>query len=138
MGRACASAASAARELLTVEADGTVSSTIALPAFTRAGARGGQLFTPGAAWRMMATPDGGVAVLHQRGVVDTIQPVAGGYGGVDPCDCIVHPAVTTVAPDGTVKTGPALAGPGAGGGHGDLAGRQQVAFVSPGNATNQR
>ena len=97
-------------ELLTVEADGTVSNTMSLPSFTTPRARSGQMFSAGAAWRMMPTADGGVAVLHQRGVVDTIRPAAGGYGGVNPCDSIVHPAVTTVAADGTVKTGPALPG----------------------------
>jgi hypothetical protein len=95
------------------------------------------MFSAGAAWRMMPTADGGVAVLHQRGVVDTIRPVAGGYGGVNPCDSIVHPAVTTVASDGTVRTGPALAGLVLAVDMAISPDGAKVAVVSLGNATNQ-
>ncbi len=124
-------------ELLTVEASGTVSSTMSLPSFATPRARSGQMFSAGAAWRMMPTADGGVAVLHQRGVVDTIRPAPGGYGGVNPCDAIVHPAVTTVAPDGTVKTGPALPGLVLAVDMAISPDGAKVAVVSLGNATNQ-
>ena len=97
-------------EVLTIEAGGTMSRRTVLPAFSAMSARAGQLFTAGTAYQMVAMPDGGVAVLHQRGVVDTIRPTSGGYGGFNPCDAIVHPAVSAVAADGTVKSGPALPG----------------------------
>jgi mono/diheme cytochrome c family protein len=124
-------------ELLTVESDGTVSKKIGLPDFSAPGARGGQRFSAGAAWKMMPTADGGVAVLHQRGVADTIRPVTGGYGSTNPCDAIVHPAVTTVAADGTVKTGPALPGLVLAVDMAISPDGARVAVISAGNATNQ-
>jgi len=97
-------------ELMTIEADGTVSNRVGLPTFSTMMARSGARFTAGTAYRMMTAPDGGVVMVHQRGVVDGIRPTAGGYGGFNPCNSIVHTAVSVVAPDGTVKTGPVLAG----------------------------
>ncbi|HSY40248.1 MAG TPA: hypothetical protein VLA79_11990, partial [Polyangia bacterium] len=97
-------------ELLTVAADGTVSGRTELPAFSAATAHSGGLFSANAAWRTVPLANGSVAILHQRGLVDQVQPVAGGYGGTDPCDAIVHPAITTIAADGTTQSGPALAG----------------------------
>jgi mono/diheme cytochrome c family protein len=75
-------------------------------------------------------------MLHQRGVADQVQPVIGGYGGPDACNGIVHPAVTMVAPDGSVRSGPAMAGMVLAV---DLAispDSQRVAVVSAGNSTN--
>ena len=72
-------------ELLTVEADGTVSGVVTPGSFRAVAARGGQQFTPGMAWKMAEMPDGGgVMMLHQRGVVDEVQPVVGGYGAPTP------------------------------------------------------
>ena len=113
-------------ELLTVEADGTVSGRRRRPGSFRAvAARGGQLFTPGVAWKMAEMPDGsGVMMLHQRGVDDEVQPVVGGYGGPD--------AVQRHRPSGrhhglVRRQRPQRAGdggPGARRRHGDLARRQ--------------
>ncbi|HZL21471.1 MAG TPA: cytochrome-c peroxidase [Polyangia bacterium] len=122
-------------ELLTVAADGTVSGRTELPAFASVTAHSGGLFTANAAWRTVPLANGSVAILHQRGLIDQVQPVAGGYGGANPCDTIVHPAITTVAADGTTQSGPALAG---------LvlavdmaiAADGRVAVISLGNATN--
>ena len=125
-------------EVLTVEADGTMSQKVSLPTFSTPRARAGQMFSAGAAFQMVPTADGGVAVLHQRGVVDTIRPVPGGYGGVNPCDAIIHPAVTTIAPDGTVKTGPALPGLVLAVDMALSADGSKVAVISMGNATNQQ
>ncbi len=124
-------------ELLTIEADGTVSKRTTLPEFTAPTARSGQRFTAGTAWQMVAMADGGVAVLHQRGVVDAINIVSGGYGGFNPCNAIVHPAVTAVAADGTVKTGPALAGLVLAVDMAISPDGKRAAFVSPSNASNQ-
>jgi hypothetical protein len=125
-----------AADLLTVAADGTVSSRVTLPAFTSIEARSGQLFTSSVAWRTLPLPSGGVAILHQRGLVDQVQPVAGGYGGLSPCDAIVHPAITTVAPDGTTQSGPALAGLVLAVDMAIAPDGQRLAVISTGNATN--
>jgi len=124
-------------EVLTVDGDGTMSKRTTLPAFSSLAARGGQRFTPGAAWQMVATSDGGVAVLHQRGVSDTIRPTPGGYGGFNPCNSIVHTTVSTVAGDGSVKTGPVLAGLVLAVDMAISPDGKRAAFVSLGNATNQ-
>jgi hypothetical protein len=124
-------------ELLTIEADGTVSNRLAPPDFRNIHARGSQQFTAGVAWRTMAMPDGGVMMLHQRGVVDPIMPSPGGYGSSNPCTSIVHPTVTTVAADGSVRTGSALAGLVLAVDAAVSADGTRVAFVSLGNASNR-
>jgi hypothetical protein len=125
-----------AAELLTVAADGTVSNKVTLPAFSSNEARAGQLFTASVAWRTLAMPGGSVAILHQRGLVDQVQPIAGGYGGTNPCDAIVHPAITTVAPDGTTQSGPALAGLVLAVDMAIAPDGQRLAVISTGNSTN--
>ena len=123
--------------MLTVEADGTVSGVVTPPAFRATTARGGQRFTPGVAWKMEEMPDGGgVMMLHQRGVDEPIQTVAGGYGGPDPCNSIVHPAVTMVSSDGTTHSGPAMAGMVLAVDMAISPDGKRVAFVSAGNSTN--
>jgi mono/diheme cytochrome c family protein len=124
-------------EVLTIGADGSVSQTIKMPTFRATAARGGQLYTPGVAWRMMEMPDGsGVMMLHQRGVSEEVQPVVGGYGGPDACNGIVHPAVTVVASDGSTRSGPALAGMVLSVDMAISADAKRVAFISAGNSTN--
>jgi hypothetical protein len=126
-------------EVLTIGADGSVSSTIRMPGFRSVSARGGQLYTPGVAWRMAEMPDGsGVMMLHQRGVAETeeVQPVVGGYGGPDACNGIVHPAVTVVGSDGSTHSGPALAGMVLAVDMAISPDAKRVAFVSAGNSTN--
>ncbi len=97
-------------EILTVDASGTVTARLAMPAFRSAAVRGGQLFTPAVAWRTVAMPDGRIAMVHQRGCDDPVQnAVSGGYGrNDDSCTSIVHSAVSVVSADGLVTTGPAL------------------------------
>ena len=123
-------------ELLTVEADGTVSGRLTPPAFSAPNARGSQMFTASVAWRTMALPDGGVMMLHQRGVVDAIMPSPGGYGSTDPCTSIVHPTVTTIAADGSVRAGAAVAGLVLAVDAAVSADGSHIAFVSMGNSTN--
>ncbi len=125
-------------ELLTVDADGTVSGRLTPPSFTAPNARANQLFTASVAWRTMALPDGGVMMLHQRGVVDPIMPSPGGYGSSDPCTSIVHPTVTTVAADGSVRAGAAVAGLVMAVDAAVSADGAHIAFVSMGNATNMQ
>jgi mono/diheme cytochrome c family protein len=106
-------------------------------AFLAAAVRGGQLFTPSVAWKMEGVPGGdGVVMLHQRGVDGEVQPVVGGYGGPDTCSGIVHPTVTVVGGDGTIKSGPALAGMTLAVDMALSRDGTRVAMVSTGNATN--
>jgi mono/diheme cytochrome c family protein len=123
-------------ELITVEADGTVSDQLTLPGFRSQLTRGGQLFTASVAWKAMEAPAGGTVVLHQRGVDDPIQPAAGGYGGFDPCNVIVQTAVSTVGSDGSVKSGPSLAGMVVAVDMAISPDGNHVAIVSAGNSTN--
>ncbi len=125
-------------EVLTVEADGTVSSRVVPKAFRSASVRGGQQYTASTAWKMEAAPDGeGVVMLHQRGVVDEVQPVIGGYGGSDTCSGIVHPTVTVVTADGQARSGPALAGLTLAVDMAVSHNGGRVAMVAPGNSSNQ-
>jgi hypothetical protein len=106
-------------EILTVDATGTVTARTGPGTFRSAQSRGGQLFTPSVAWRMVGMPGGGAAMMHQRGVDDEIQRgfpghvVQGSYGGIsdrtETCNGIVHSAVSRMMPDGTIASGPALA-----------------------------
>ena len=123
-------------ELLTVAADGTVATRVGLPAFSSPEAHSGNLFTASTAWRTLGLPNGSVAILHQRGLVDPVNPVAGGYGGLSPCDAIVHPAITTVAADGTTHSGPALAGLVLAVDMAIAPDGKRLAVISTGNATN--
>src|SRR3954454_10623524 len=124
-------------EVLTVESDGTVSTTLTMPAFRATSARGGQRYTASTAWKMTEMPDGnGVMVLHQRGVDEEVQPVVGGYGGPDACSGIVHPAVTMVSSDGKTHSGPAMAGMVLAVDMAISQDSRRVAFISAGNATN--
>src|SRR5262249_23319143 len=58
--------------------------------------------SPSVAWRMLPVNDasGSVMMLHQMGVDDEINPVAGGYSGLKGCSAIVESGVTTLSPDG--------------------------------------
>ena len=124
-------------EVLTVGADGTVSGRVAPGGFRWIAARGGQLFTPSVAWKMEEMPDGsGTMVLHQRGVAEEVQPIVGGYGGPDACNGIVHPTVTMVTSDGSVRNGPAMAGMVLTVDMAISPDSKRVAFVAAGNATN--
>ncbi|XXX81150.1 c-type cytochrome [Sorangium sp. So ce134] len=94
-------------ELLTVNADGSVETREKIPQFNLFG----QEFAPTVAWRTVALPSGGVAVVHQRALVAPVEIVEGGYssGGCD--GSIVHSTVTEVGTSDTgelPKTSPAL------------------------------
>jgi cytochrome c553 len=125
-------------ELLTVEADGSISGRSAPPAFQSALARAGELFSAGVAWQTIAAPDGTTVMLHQRGDTGIINAVAGGYGGPNPCNAIVHPAVTAFRPGGTIASGPALAGMVLAVDMALSPDGSHLAFVSMGNASNRQ
>jgi mono/diheme cytochrome c family protein len=80
-------------ELIVLSRDGQIADQKS-PA--RQGAAGGpdSFFTPSVAWRTVATPDGGVMVLHQRGSTDVVQiSQPGGYGGLG-CGGVIHPSLS--------------------------------------------
>ena len=98
-------------QVLVVDGNGNVTSTIVLPNYENPSARLGDTFTPSTAWRMRAQPGGGAVLLHQRGTTGTVMVggrgscagVGGagggssGYGSSDPCAGLVHPALTPIA-----------------------------------------
>ena len=110
-------------QVLVVDSNGNVTSTIVLPVYGDPSARFGEPFTPSTAWRMRAQPGGGAVVLHQRGTTGTVMvggkgvPGVGGsgggatgYGSSDPCAGLVHPALTPVAPGMSPPTTPPIPG----------------------------
>jgi hypothetical protein len=123
-------------EVLTIGANGQITGRVSPPAFSALNVRGGQLYTPSVAWRAMAMPTGGVAILHQRGLNEEVNPVAGGYGGFSPCDAIVQTAVTVVAPGQEPQSGPAMAGMVLSVDMDVSADGQKIAIISTANATN--
>ncbi|HEV3032315.1 MAG TPA: hypothetical protein VG319_11775, partial [Polyangia bacterium] len=123
-------------ELLTVDATGKITTRVTPPPFRSVDTRGGQLFTASAAWRAMEMPTGGVVMVHQRGLMDDVQPSPGGYGGLSTCDAIVQTAVTVVAPGQDPKTGPAMAGMVVPADMAISADGNRVAIIAAGNATN--
>jgi hypothetical protein len=124
-------------ELLTLDDQGRIASRVAPQPFRSISTRGGELYTPSTVWRAMELPSGGVAMLHQRGLMDEVMPSPGGYGGFSPCDAIVQTAVTTVAPGAAPMTGPAMAGLAVPVDMAISADGNRVAIVSAGNATNR-
>ena len=123
-------------ELLTVDATGKITTRVTPPPFRSVNTRGGQLFTASVAWRAMEMPTGGVVMVHQRGLMDDVQPSPGGYGGFSTCDAIVQTAVTVVAPGQDPKTGPAMAGMVVPADMAISADGNRVAIIAAGNATN--
>jgi len=110
-------------QVLVVDSNGNVTSTIVLPAYADPSARSGDTFTPSTAWRMRAQPGGGAVLLHQRGTTGTVTvggrgiPGAGGagggssgYGSSDPCGGLVHPALTPIAHDMSPPITPPIPG----------------------------
>lgn len=127
-----------AADVLIVQPDGSVSTSIEVPKFRSASVRAGNLFEPAVAWRMTPVPGGGVAVLHQRAMADELPPFVGPsyYGDPDACNTILHGAVTLVAPDGQTQSGPALGALALAVDLALSADGKRVAVVSAGNATN--
>jgi hypothetical protein len=88
-------------ELLEIAPGGAVTQRIALPSFSD----GPTTATPAVAWRAVAAPGGGIAILHQRGQQEPVSTQPGGYaGGGKGCEeegleeGIVTPVVTLVTP----------------------------------------
>jgi len=98
-------------EVLTVDpTTGTTTGTMSPPEFSHPNVHQGTPYEPAVAWRAAAHPDGGLVMVHQRGMHGTVQVSPGGYGGLSPCDSIVHTAVCRMKRGATVHAGPALPG----------------------------
>jgi hypothetical protein len=111
-------------ELLSVDATGQITS--------RSRADGGD-HSPSIAWRTIAKPGGGAIMIHQLAFDGTVIPQPGGYGGPNPCEGVVTPAVTIfqdgVTPLASMMPGPVLAVDAA-----LTADGSKLYIVSPGNA----
>ncbi|MSP60456.1 MAG: c-type cytochrome [Myxococcales bacterium] len=99
-------------ELLTLDATGAVILRRSPPSSSDPEIRNGSTFSPALAWRAVAI-QGGVAMVHQRGMVTDVEPSPGGYGGGGgggkQCDSsIVHTAVTQFPSGMTADDGAAF------------------------------
>ncbi len=95
-------------EVLVVDGAGSIVERIRPPVLTDPVVHSGSPFEPSVAWRAVAMPGGGAAMVHQRGMKGSIDRRPGGYGGPG-CDAIVHTAVTVVRSGETPVAGPAMA-----------------------------
>ncbi|WP_437335662.1 c-type cytochrome [Sorangium sp. So ce394] len=103
-------------ELLVVAEDGAVTERVKPPGHVQE--RFGRTFEPAVAWRTIPLPGGGVAMVHQRGLVDPIDidgSTEGGYSGFDCSTTVIQPAVTFLRPlPSEANPTPASPAPGAG------------------------
>ncbi|WP_437725105.1 c-type cytochrome [Sorangium sp. So ce861] len=87
-------------ELLVVSEDGAVAERVKPPVHVQE--RFGRTFEPAVAWRTIPLPGGGVAMVHQRGLVDPPIDIEdttqGGYSGFDCSTTVIQPAVTLMRP----------------------------------------
>ncbi|XXX77766.1 c-type cytochrome [Sorangium sp. So ce134] len=104
-------------ELLVVSKDGAVAERVRPPVFVQE--RFKRTFEPAVAWRTIPLPGGGVAMVHQRGLVDPIDiddSTQGGYAGFDCSTTVIQPAVTVMRPlPSEANPTPASPAPGVGG-----------------------
>jgi mono/diheme cytochrome c family protein len=88
-------------EVLVVGADGSVTSRLHPGSGISPTLMGTvQMRTPSVAWRMVSLDEttGSVAMLHQTGVTDLIDPAAGGYAGLKGCGGIVQAGISVLVP----------------------------------------
>ena len=85
-------------ELLILDEQGAIVSRSKPTGFQDGQVRHGSDFEPTMAWRALALPKGGVAMVHQRALSEDVPAMAGGYAEVAQDQCggsIVHAAVST-------------------------------------------
>ncbi|MES1205493.1 MAG: cytochrome c [Pseudomonadota bacterium] len=98
-------------EMMVIDGNGTMLERSKPPVYANPGVRSGAQFEPSVAWRTVAMPNGGGAVMvHQRGMRGTVGRTLGGYGGFSPCDTIVHTSVTKMKSGDRPVPGPAMPG----------------------------
>lgn len=123
-------------QVLTVDAEGAVMRRLTPAPLRSPEVHFGQQFSASVSWRMVEMPGGGAAMMHQRGLDDQVVSQPGGYGNANPCDAIVHSAITVVKDGQAPRSTPAIAGmvlPT------DMAvspDGKRVAIIATGNATN--
>ncbi|WP_437288525.1 c-type cytochrome [Sorangium sp. So ce406] len=86
-------------ELLVLSKDGAVVERMKPPIAVQP--RLERVFEPAVAWRMIPLPEGGVAMVHQRGLVDPIDIAdapQNSYAGFDCTTIVTQPAVTMLRP----------------------------------------
>ncbi|WP_433932921.1 c-type cytochrome [Sorangium cellulosum] len=101
-------------ELLVLSKDGAVVERVKPPIAVQP--RLERVFEPSVAWRMVPLPEGGVAMVHQRGLVDPIDIAdapQNSYAGFDCTTIVTQPAVTMLRPLPS-EANPAPAPPAAG------------------------
>ncbi len=97
-------------EVIVLDAAGTVVETISPTSFANTQVHSGSPFGPAVAWRMVSKPGGGAVMVHQRGLDGEVGNSPGGYGGLSPCDTIVHTSVTKMRAGERPLAGPAMPG----------------------------
>lgn len=100
-------------ELLELDAEGRISTRRVPGAVMSRQAREGTnveaRFEPAVAWRTLRTPNGDIAMVHQRASDQDVAIEEGGYGGGTSCQSsIVQSTVTFFREDGSVTLGPDL------------------------------
>jgi cytochrome c553 len=97
-------------ELLRLGADGTIAERITMPSAPTMDENGTVAHAvPSVAYRTVALPGGGVAMLHQRALDAEVDTKPGGYaGGMCPGGGVVQDAVTVVQPGSTPTVAPTL------------------------------
>jgi hypothetical protein len=83
---------------------------IYLPDFANPRVQNRARFQASVAWRATSSPEGGMVMVHQRGMHDDVGSTPGGYGGKDSCSSIVHTSVTRVRQGERPAAGPAIPG----------------------------
>lgn len=86
-------------EILKLDSDGHVKKRTLLPSLQSSFGQS----ESSVAWRMTASPSGGVVVVHQRAFTGEVVPSPGGYGGSGVPGGIVSSAVTRVDEDGSAQ-----------------------------------
>ncbi|MBC8132958.1 MAG: hypothetical protein H7X95_08265, partial [Deltaproteobacteria bacterium] len=97
-------------ETIVLDNRGSIVELIRPVAFNSPAVQGGTPFAPSVAWKTVAMPDGGAMMIHQRGMSGKVRQTPGGYGGLSPCDTIVHTSVTRMRAGEKPSPGPAMPG----------------------------
>lgn len=123
-------------QILTVSGNGAVAERLTPAPFRSNEAHFGQQFSASVAWRMVEMPGGGAAMVHQRGLDDTVVSRPGGYGSSSVCDSIVHTTVTVMKEGRIPVATPVIAGMVLATDMAVSPDGKRVALVATGNATN--
>jgi mono/diheme cytochrome c family protein len=97
-------------EILQVSPAGTIAQRITLPQMASMMPPMPTTFTPDVAWKAVAMPGGGIAVLHQRAQEEPLETTPGGYDSMGPCPGVgvVNSVVTVVQPGTAPPVAPPL------------------------------